>query len=183
MNQLTTLFEDNGYTIHSTDGAILLGWRSTFRAGVAALIALGVASMACYSAVSVISEAPDHPHHQLAGGVFSGMALLAAALAAVFYRIYARSRDLSRQRIPARWVVDLRRRELCTPDGRALCPLDQVQLTIGINLLNATRGLMRTLNMRWPGGRGCVMTSGDLDEIKRIRRMLVEAGMVQRGLD
>lgn len=179
MSALKTLYDDNGYTICKDAESILIVCRDTTLAGIGALVAFGVVFILGINGVVqlALAKGDDSGRHLITAGLLLGICIPLGWLGSACYRSYVRRRDAPVREVSGGLVVDLVHRVLRTSDGRELSPLQEVKVAIGVNLLNATRGLMRTLSLRWPGGGAQIMTSEDMSEIERIRRVLVEAGM------
>jgi len=112
--------------------------------------------------------------------ILGGISIAAIFLFILILRRYLRTRGVRPEQVPLRYVADLAAGELRDDQGRALTPLERIEIRVkfaGDSYLMGDFDFIDKIVLRW--GRlhsVCVFKSEDDEVIERVRRRLAKEG-------
>lgn len=167
------LFQEQGYEIHhSGEDSLLLVNRNTWIVGyltgilgVAAFLLLALGLVALFGVTQTISEV-------------SATILLVTSIgfiiaASILIRVSKRRSAIPIDAVARRLTLDFHANVLQDGDGNTLASLDSVRATNRFDW--STRGMMRVVVLRWPGGRRSVFRTIRRPRAQEIVRILNES--------
>jgi len=165
------LFQEQGYEIHRSEDTILLLDRKAWIVGyitgilgVAAFLLLALGLLVLFGATQTMSE--------VSASIVLAVSIGFFVVASVLIRVNKRRSALPVAEVARRLTLDSRAGVLQDGGGNTLASLDIVRV---INRFDwSTRGIMRVVILRWPGGRRVVFRTVRRRRAREIAQMLNE---------
>ncbi|MCK5586265.1 hypothetical protein KAJ02_09355 [Candidatus Bipolaricaulota bacterium] len=167
------LFQERGYEIHRSEDSILLLDRKTWIVGyitgvlgVTAFLLLALGLLVMFGATQTMPE--------VSGSVMLVVSIGSFVVASMLNRVNKRRLAIPVAEVVRRLTLDSRAGVLQDGDGNGLASLDLVRATEQFDW--STRGMMRVVVLRWPGGRRTVFRTIRRQRAREIAQMLNEPG-------